>query len=262
MTKIYHLFILIFVFVSGANALQYPRATSGDSRIKLINYNPNGVHVYTGYYGYQSSIVFDSEEEVGTISMGDSTAWQLIPQNNRLFLKPIEEKATTNVTIITNMRVYHFEFHAEEAESIDDPRISYEVHFVYPELVSGITSGFGGGSTGYAPDPASPEGLNFEYLVAGSDKIKPIRVFDNGQFTYMEFEAINTNLPAAFLVDSEGYESMINFRITGNYMVIERVDARFTLRHGKDVACVINKTIPYERKKTKKRKTGVMKGIL
>jgi type IV secretion system protein VirB9 len=253
---------LIFVVVSSvASALQYPRATSGDSRIKLINYNSNAVHVYTGYYGYQSSIVFSPEEEIGTISMGDSTAWQLIPQNNRLFLKPMENNATTNVTIITNMRIYHFEFHAEEAKGINDPSISYEVHFVYPELASGITSGFGSGSAGYAPDLASPEGLNFEYLVAGSDQIKPIRVFDDGQFTYMEFDGVNANLPAAFLVDSEGYESMINFRIAGNYMVIERVDARFTLRHGKEVACVINKTIPYEHKRTKKQKTGILKNL-
>ena len=36
-------------------------------------------------------------------------------------------------------------------------------------------------------------------------------------------------------------------------MVIERVSARFTLRHGSDHVCVFNENMKYTKKKVKKR---------
>ena len=62
------------------------------------------------------------------------------------------------------------------------------------------------------------KGLNFDYLVShnrGSQRIVPLKIFDDNQFTYMQFAHINADLPSVFTVDSEGYESLINFRVSG-----------------------------------------------
>jgi hypothetical protein len=45
---------------------------------------------------------------------------------------PIDDIADTNATVITNKRVYYFQLHAEEAAGLDDPRLAYEVRFLYP----------------------------------------------------------------------------------------------------------------------------------
>ncbi|MGN7678821.1 MAG: P-type conjugative transfer protein VirB9 [Anaplasma sp.] len=239
---------------SGASGKQEPRSIAADDHIKIMNFNPQSVHRYTGFYGYQSSILFEAGEIIDTVSMGDSTGWQLVPKGNRLFIKPVGDNADTNVTIITNRRVYYFELHAEEASGLDDPRLAYEVRFVYPSTnsVDGELADSGSGVTfptyqNDVPDLSDPEvakkGLNFDYSVShsrGSAAIVPIRVFDDRRFTYMQFSGISGDLPSVFNVDSEGYESLVNFRVVGDYVVVERVAAAFTLRYGSSTACVFN----------------------
>ena len=79
--------------------------------------------------------------------------------------------------------------------------------------------------------------------MTGAREIAPIRVFDDGEFTYMQFRAL-TDLPAIFLVDKDKQESVVNYRIEGPYVVIERIGSQFSLRHGNEVACVFNRSAP------------------
>ena len=244
-------FILILFSSIACLAKQEVRSIAQDNHIKAITYNPHAVHRYVGFYGYQSSILFEEGEIIDTISMGDSTGWQLLPKGNRLFIKPIADKADTNATIITNKRVYYFEFFAEEAKGLDDPRLAYEVRFMYSSAESFATED-GSDMVLSVSQPAIPDltdsnvakkGLNFDYLVShnrGSQRIVPLKIFDDNQFTYMQFSHINADLPSIFTVDSEGYESLINFRISGDYVIIERVSSAFTLRYGSDTVCVFN----------------------
>ena len=254
--KIFLLISILYGFaVNAGEQLMYSLAIN--PHIKLINYNQDNIHRYDGFYGYQSSIVFEHDEVINTISMGVSTGWQLEPQGNRLFIKPVEDNADTNATIITNKRVYLFNFHAREAEGIHDPEIAYEVRFQYPTNDITITNDFGmddiASNDSEIPDIASASNINFNYTVSGADYIKPIKAFDDGRFTYLEFNSENAELPAIFVVDSEGYESLVNFRVRGDYVIIERVDAKFTLRNGRDSVCLTNKNIPYYYIDSKKR---------
>ncbi|WP_395877956.1 TrbG/VirB9 family P-type conjugative transfer protein [Ehrlichia muris] len=252
-------FVLILFSSIVCFAKQEVRSIAQDDHIKAITYNPHAIHKYVGFYGYQSSILFEEGEVIDTISMGDSTGWQLLPKNNRLFIKPVSDKADTNATIITNKRVYYFEFFAEEATGLDDPRLAYEVRFMYSSTENFATES---GSDMVFPvsQPAIPDltdrdvakkGLNFDYLVShnrGSQRIVPLKIFDDNQFTYMQFLHINADLPSIFNVDSEGYESLVNFRISGDYVIIERVSSAFTLRYGSDTVCVFNNKYKRTRK--------------
>jgi len=216
-----------------------PVPIATDARIKTIMYAPNEVYKFTGYYGYQTIIEFAPDEEIGTISIGTPTPWQITPSGNRLFIKPVEQDATTNMTLITNKRTYFFELHAGEAKDVADKNITFELRFVYPGDDSGITQVT---SMDKVPD-LSQENLskyNFKYTITGSDDISPIRIFDDGEFTYFQFHDVNADIPAFYQVDANGNESLINYRARGPYIVIERVAARFTLRHGINVVCVFN----------------------
>jgi type IV secretion system protein VirB9 len=234
------LFIILIVNVvsTDAFAIREPRSTSVDSRIKVMTYSPDDVHRYTGYYGYQANIEFAEDESVDSISMGDTTAWQIVPAGRRIFLKPMEENATTNMTIITKKRMYYFELHAEEAEDINDPKMVFTVRFLYPDENQSDIRHF---SSNAEPDLINDaQKLNFKYTISGSDLISPVKIFDDGDFTYFQFKDRNSPVPAFFMVDSEGHEEIVNYRVSGKYVVIERVVSRFTLRYGKDVLCVFN----------------------
>lgn len=233
------LILMLLVFASCSFAMREPRATFMDSRIRVMNYNPNDVFKYIGYYGYQGSIELEAGEEVDTISMGDTSGWQIVPSGNRMFLKPIAVDATTNMTLITNKRMYFFELHAAEAKSINDPQMSFIVKFLYPNNAS-TNINLSNSNISSKPDLSKPGKYNFKYTISGSEKIAPIKIFDDGKFTYLEFRDKNAPMPAVFEVDNEGEESIINYQTSGDYILIEMVASKFTLRYGGDVTCIFN----------------------
>ena len=233
--------ILIVVLLSlNALAAREPRSISLDSRLRVWSYDPNVVFKYVGYLGYQGSIVFGDGETIDTISMGDPTGWQIINSGNRLFLKPTSKDATTNMTLITNMRLYFFEMHAEETDSINDPGLAFQVKFLYP---TGNNVMDYSGST-HEPDLSDKSKFNFNYTISGSDLIAPIKIFDDGVFTYFEFRDKNQPVPAFFSVSKDGEESMVNYQVIGDYIVLTEVTSQFTLRYGKEVTCVFNENFP------------------
>ena len=235
----------IITCYNSAHAVQEPISLATDFRIRMVPYNANEVYKFMGHYGYQSSIEFGADEDVRTVSIGDSTSWQIVPSGNRLFLKPIEPNPQTNMMVVTNRHVYNFELHGKETENMADKDMTFVLRFVYP------------GETDVqfldknkVPNPKldmHPERFNQRYTVSGSQIISPIRIFDDGEFTYFQFKDINADIPAFFMVDSEGREAIINYRTVGDYVIIERVTSQYTLRHGADTACVFNEAMPLVR---------------
>lgn len=231
-------------------AVRESRNMSSDSRIKTLVYSADDVFKFTGYYGYQTNIKLGTGEEILTLSLGDSTAWQIIPAGNRLFIKPIEEDATTNMTLITNKRSYLFEIHAEHAIDINDPNIAFDLRFIYPDEPDSEAVNLY--SARQVPDLSHPENYNFNYSISGDDVIAPIKVFDDGTFTYIQFKKINAELPAIFAVDESLRENMINYSLgEDNTIVIERVCSKLAVRSGRKVVCIFNESFKEERKHTK-----------
>jgi len=244
--------ILVFLFlgmvftVNVAFARQETRPISTDNRIKTAVYNPNEVFVFNGHYGFQSTIEFAKDEEIQTMSAGNTISWQIKPSGHRIFLKPIEKHATTNMQVITNKRTYLFELHAKEAKSIEDKELIFVLRFVYPnESNSSLVYN---SNPILTPDlEESPENYNFSYTLTGPEFVSPIRIFDDGEFTFFEFRDKNAEVPAFFLVNPDGTESIINYRVKGKYIVVERVAARYTLRRGMQVVCVYNERRPFRK---------------
>lgn len=224
----------------GAWATKEPRPIQIDHRVRTIMYQPDQVYKYTGFYRFQTSIEFAPDEEIKTISMGDSTGWMMNPAGNRLFLKPVDQDATTNMMLITNKRVYLFELHAKETEDINDKDLMFIMRFVYPEGIESRTVSSYLDSVPNPEESEDPSKYNYDYTISGADEIAPLRIFDDGEFTYFQFQNINAEIPAFFLVDAQGNEAILNYRTRGDYIVVERVAKRFTLRRGNDIVCVFN----------------------
>lgn len=246
------IFIMIMLPIS-SHAMQESRPLPGDHRLRVITYNPNVMHHYVGYYNYQASILLEQGEEVQTLSMGgDPSTWQIVPSGNRIFIKPIADDpadAKLNALLITNKRIYHLILEAAEVGplGIDDPNLVFETRFLYPDSTgTEVVKQFNTKSKDI-PDLSEPEKYNFNYTISGSEEIAPMRVFDDGEFTYVQFSKKNADLPAFFMVDSEGKEALINFRSVDDYIIIERVISQFTLRNGNDTACIFNESRPLKR---------------
>ncbi len=107
-----------------------------DNRVKTYVYNENEIYPLVIFYGYQTSIEFAHGEEVVTISMGDTYAWQITPVGRRLFVKPLEENMHTNMTILTNKRAYQFDLFSKKADGEFNKELVYVMRFYYPETKS------------------------------------------------------------------------------------------------------------------------------
>ena len=124
--------LLQFLLFALSSHAQTPITT--DSRIRTLVYNPNEVYELKFYYNYQSFIEFSNDEEIEMISVGEAFAWRLTPAGKRLFIRPLEISAHTNMTIITNRRIYHFDIRSDEFTGKADEDLVYTVRFFYPQI--------------------------------------------------------------------------------------------------------------------------------
>ncbi len=213
--------------MSFAEATLLPRQVAADRHVKTVNYDPNNVVLIHGQYGYQTQIVFAANEMVQNVSMGDSLAWQAVPIKNNLFIKPVTE-SKTNMTVLTNVNSYNFQL--DSTHSKVSP--TYILRFVYP------TAGYNRDGQANAVGVCDPTQINWKYSFTGDKHLAPREVFDcNNQFTYFRFDNI---LPAIFIVDKSRQETLVNYHIKGNYVVVNTTAPQFTLRGGHYVTSVYN----------------------
>jgi type IV secretion system protein VirB9 len=221
-----------------------------DSRFKVFPFMENGVYEIVSLYDNTTYIEFESDEKVQSMTNPKTNFWQMFSKDNKLFIQPVASDADTQITVMTNKRTYFFEMYAKEPSDNFDENYTFYYQFNYPSEEEQKT--IRRYSKSILPNIAiNPEKYNFNYTVTGQDSLYPMKIFDDGEFTYFEFKEKGGIIPAIFLVDTNNYESLVNFRMVGNYLVVEAVSPRFTLRNGADIVCVFNENIystPQEKK--------------
>jgi type IV secretion system protein VirB9 len=70
--------------------------------------------------------------------------------------------------------------------------------------------------------------------------VKPTAASDDGVQTRLTFAA-RSELPALFVRNDDGSESLLNFSIEDGDVLIHRVAARFIVRRGRLTGCIVNK---------------------
>lgn len=214
---------VLLCYISGITALQ------ADNRLKMIHYKPNQIITLLAHDFVQTSIEFEKGEAILDVITGDSSAWQLersSAASNILFVKPQVEYSHTNLKVISDKRQYEFELKTAD----DSDEIIYSVIFQYPK----------------PPKPfkalvSEKKYYNLNYCYHGDKQPLPIKVYDDGTFTYFQFKP-NQSFPAIFAVDGNRKEKLVNFRINSELVVVEKVTGQWTLRDGLNAATLINQS--------------------
>lgn len=223
-----------------ANAETAPHALKADERIRSVVFEKDNVVFLAGVMGVSTMIVFDDEETIATVAMGDSLSWQAVPDQSKhyLFIKPLEPDAVTNMNVVTTKRIYNFVLRAGRPGG---PGAVYKLRFVYAEKDADARLLAKAKDMAAMPNLAAlkrhPERVNFDYGFKGSVLNKPGAVFDDGKKTYFRFPG---DVPGVFLVMPGGAETLINYRREGDIIVVDQVAAQWTLRNGDQATCVFN----------------------
>jgi len=80
-----------------------------------------------------------------------------------------------------------------------------------------------------------PDQLHFNYVISGDRPAwRPLRAFDDGRQTYVEFAASLAvgEAPPLFLVDGKGEAQLVNYRLQGRFYVVDRIFDAAELRLG------------------------------
>jgi type IV secretion system protein VirB9 len=81
---------------------------------------------------------------------------------------------------------------------------------------------------------------NSDYWYCGQPMLRPVAASDDGVHTRLRFAA-NSDLPAIFVRNEDGSESLLNFSMDAGDLIVHRVARRFVLRRGNLTGCVVNR---------------------
>ena len=192
--------------------------------------------------GQVTDIVLQEGEQLvgpGPVAAGDTVRWIIgdtvsgtgAARRVHILVKPTRSDIATNLVINTDRRTYHAELRATTATYMAsvswrypaDDLIALRAAAAEAERAAPVAAGI---------DLAA---LNFRYRLSG-DKVawRPVRVFDDGRQVFVEFgEAIATGeMPPLFVTGPKGEAELVNYRVDGRYMLVDRLFERAELRLG------------------------------
>mgnify|MGYP001975013502 CR=1 FL=1 len=221
-------------------------ALAQDPRLVERLYDPDEVVVIQGKTKVQATIEFGDGESIENVAIGDSSAWQVTPNQraNLLFVKPLQPSAQTNMTVVTNRHTYLFDL-------VASPRAKplYVLRFTYPEpppeeaeLAEGPESEANAIELAAATDPLAvidPAMLNFKWQAEGEAELQPDEVYDDGRSTYLRWNE-DRPVPAILIENYEGEEGPVNSTVRGDTVIVDGVPKQIILRSGREKATLVN----------------------
>ncbi|WP_121120228.1 TrbG/VirB9 family P-type conjugative transfer protein [Croceibacterium ferulae] len=224
-------------------------AWAEDRRLVEHFYNAEEVVQLQGRANVQAVIRFAENEHIENVAIGDSQSWQVTPNKraNLLFVKPLADRAATNMTVVTDKRTYLFDLVASPANR--NP--TYLLAFTYPEEPKDDEPQLAGAAPAPVPNALEVAAVTDPYAVIdsarlnrawraeGEPQLLPRTIYDDGDATFLSWPA-GTPMPAILIRDLEGTEGPVNYAVRGDKIVVDGVPRQIILRSAKDVATLFN----------------------
>jgi P-type conjugative transfer protein TrbG len=198
-------------------------------------------------------LVLEPGEAIANVAIGDSVRWLIAPASSgpaetatpHVLIKPTEPGLRTNLIVTTNRRTYYLTLVSQKS----DPML--RIGFLYPQdnqhVFAASLSRAQDAQRPLAttepqvqrtprPSPELPEAtfdqLDFNYRMSGDRGLEPLRVFNDGAHTYLQMPPQMNHIPVLLAVGSDGGDTLVNYRYTGKYYVVDGVPARIALVDG------------------------------
>ena len=195
-------------------------------------------HVYTAP-GRITDIALQPGEALGAVAAGDTVRWIIgdtasgagETRRSHVLIKPSVVGLSTNLVITTDRHVYHLSLTSTARTALtalswtypQDQLIALQKRAEAIEAASPVASGL------------AIDQLHFGYAVTGDKPDwRPLRAFDDGRQTFIEFPAqIATGVaPPLFVVGANGDAELVNYRMRGHFYVVDRLFDVAELRFG------------------------------
>ncbi|MBI1330271.1 MAG: P-type conjugative transfer protein TrbG [Alphaproteobacteria bacterium] len=186
-----------------------------------------------------TDIALQPGETLRSISAGDTVRWVVGdttsgPGKDRrvhVLVKPFAPDLKTNLVIMTDRRSYHLELESTAHTSMA------AISWTYPqdELVALQQQNREAAAAAPIAENVALADLHFRYAISGDrPPWRPVRAFDDGSKVYIEFpkRIDQGEAPPLFVVGPQGGSQLVNYRVRGNYYIVDRLFAAAELRLG------------------------------
>jgi type IV secretion system protein TrbG len=174
----------------------------------------------------------------GPVATGDTVRWIIgdtesgagAAKRIHILVKPTRADLITNLVINTDRRTYHLELHSDEKTYMASVSWAY----AQDQLIA-----LGQQNAAAAATPVATgvdiSALNFRYRIEGdSPAWRPLRAFDDSRQVFIEFPSgiSQGELPPLWIIGAEGDGQLVNYRVKGNHMIVDRLFAAAELKLG------------------------------
>lgn len=219
-----------------------PDRTGFVNAIQQYPYADGALYQVYAKPGQVTDIALQEGEQLvgsGPVAAGDTVRWMIgdtlsgtgPASRVHILVKPVRPDIATNLVINTDRRTYHLELRANP--SVYMASVSW--NYPQDELIALRRSRA-------AADRAAPvaagmdlSSLNFRYAIEGDrPDWRPLRAFDDGVRVFVEFpeSVAQGELPPLFVIGPKGEAELVNYRVSGRYMIVDRLFVRAELRLG------------------------------
>jgi type IV secretion system protein TrbG len=189
--------------------------------------------------GLVTDIVLQPGEALISVASGDTARWVIgdttsgsgDTKQTHVLVKPFSSGLATNLVITTDRRAYHIKLVSTSVTALSSMRWTYP----HDELLALRRKAEAERAAAPVAAGLAVEALNFNYAISGDKPVwRPVRAFDDGQKTYVEFPAslASSEAPPLFLVGSDGKTELVNYRLSGRFYVVDRIFDAAELRLG------------------------------
>jgi type IV secretion system protein TrbG len=209
------------------------------SSTRTYSFNDGTIYPVRTAPGRVTDIALQPGEVLGAVASGDTARWIVGDTTSgsgetlraHVLVKPFATGLSTNLIITTDRRVYHLTVSSGSRDAMSSVAWTYPRDALMAlqraretkELATPVASG------------VRVEQLRFDYAISGDrPSWRPIRAFDDGRQTFIEFPPTFAvgEAPPLFLVGAQGEAQLVNYRLSGRHYVVDRLFDVAELRLG------------------------------
>lgn len=189
--------------------------------------------------GLVTDIMLQAGESLVAVASGDTARWVIGDttsgsgdgKQTHVLVKPFSAGLLTNLVITTDRRAYHVRLVSTSATALSSMRWTYP----QDELLAVRRQAEAARVAAPVATGISIEQLHFNYALSGDRPAwRPLRVFDDGMKTYVEFPAslATGEAPPLFVLGADGKAELVNYRQRDRFYVVDRIFDAAELRLG------------------------------
>jgi type IV secretion system protein TrbG len=232
--------------IRSANKKAVRQPTSGEyiNSIMTFDYMPGALYqIYCAPLSV-TDVQFEDNEHIISVGAGDTLRWQVsktfsgmgATRHEHLLIKPVDEGLTNSIVVTTDFRTYHLMLHSTEKTYMAS------VAWRYPDGNGSVLQNLNDTQNLESYSESSQLNLNnldcnYQVTVVSGQRPDwlPKMVFNDGNKTYIKFPSHMQQAPTLFIGNSVKTDQLINYRVQGDYYVIDSLFPEAQLRSGQIV---------------------------